>query len=748
MLRGTYFSRFRGKTDLYVVKAQIHAGGRGAGHFTNNPEGKGGVRLCKTVEEVKAAAEAMMGNTLVTVQTGPEGKDVQRLYVTDGVDIEKEYYCSVLLDRVTSKVTFMVSLEGGMEIEEVAEENPDAIKKVAIDPVAGITDADAGELADALELTGAAKTSAIPFFKNLYQCYMETDAAIVEINPMILAGDEVMALDAKINFDPNALYRQPEVAALRDESEEDANEKIAHDNELSYVRLDGNIGCMVNGAGLAMSTMDIIKLHGGDPANFLDVGGGATAERVTVAFKIILSDPNVKGILDVFDPGHAGTRIRVLGKEAQVNSYDSPTVLSVTLIEDLSSSDPTIDWEEQAFSSVRGYPASVAFHQDRLVIGGSRDLPNRLWFSKSGDLFNFDLGEGLDDEAIEFAILSDQVNAIRGIFSGRHLQVFTSGAEWMVTGDPLTPETVQLNRQTRVGSVIDRYVPPVTVDGATLFVARNRLEMRDFLYTDIEQAYQATDIALLSRHILDKPIDQDFDALRRLLFIVREDGKFATLTMYRAEQVAAWTLHETAGAVHSVSVGGDDVYMLVERNGSYQIELFDDDLNLDSALTGEVETPTDTWSGLDHLEGQVVSIVADGIVHTDTTVTSGQVILDAPATTVEIGLPYTHIIEPLPPVVSQQGETGKRTRLIEIMFRFKDTQALRLDVGQGLRDVALKQLGEDIVIDAPPPIVSEDVRVRALGWQSDGTKPLWRVEQSVPYPFTLLSVTTELKVNG
>ncbi|NQZ14813.1 MAG: hypothetical protein HRT94_08350 [Alphaproteobacteria bacterium] len=451
---------------------------------------------------------------------------------------------------------------------------------------------------------------------------------------------------------------------------------------------------------------------------------------------------------DVFDPGHAGTRIRVLGKEAQVNSYDSPTVLSVTLIEDLSSSDPTIDWEEQAFSSVRGYPASVAFHQDRLVIGGSRDLPNRLWFSKSGDLFNFDLGEGLDDEAIEFAILSDQVNAIRGIFSGRHLQVFTSGAEWMVTGDPLTPETVQLNRQTRVGSVIDRYVPPVTVDGATLFVARNKQEMREFLYTDIEQAYQATDIALLSRHILDKPIDQDFDALRRLLFIVREDGKFATLTMYRAEQVAAWTLHETAGAVHSVSVVGDDVYMLVERNGSYQIELFDDDLNLDSALTGEVETPTDTWSGLDHLEGQVVSIVADGIVHTDTTVTSGQVILDAPATTVEIGLPYTHIIEPLPPVVSQQGETGKRTRLIEIMFRFKDTQALRLDVGQGLRDVALKQLGEDIVIDAPPPIVSEDVRVRALGWQSDGTKPLWRVEQSVPYPFTLLSVTTELKVNG
>ncbi|MDP7143082.1 MAG: ADP-forming succinate--CoA ligase subunit beta [Alphaproteobacteria bacterium] len=284
-------------TDLYVVKAQIHAGGRGAGHFTDNPEGKGGVRLCKTVEEVKAAAEAMYGKTLVTKQTGPEGKDVQRLYVTDGVEIEKEYYCSLLLDRATSKITFMVSTEGGMDIEEVAETHPEKITKLAIDPVGGITDADAEKLADALELSGKAKESAIPFFKNLYKCYMELDASIVEINPMIVSGDEVMALDAKFNFDPNALFRHPEIAALRDESEEDENEKIAADNDLSYVRLDGNIGCMVNGAGLAMATMDIIKLKGGEPANFLDVGGGATAERVTTAFKIILSDPSVEGIL-------------------------------------------------------------------------------------------------------------------------------------------------------------------------------------------------------------------------------------------------------------------------------------------------------------------------------------------------------------------------------------------------------------------------------------------------------------------
>ncbi len=282
---------------LYVVKAQIHAGGRGAGHFKNNPEGKGGVRLCKTPEEVKDAAEAMMNQVLVTKQTGPDGKEVQRLYVTDGVDIEKEYYCSVVLDRGTSRVTFIVSQEGGMDIEEVAEKHPEKIIKADIDPAAGFSGFHARKLAFALGLEGAQVKSATKFFANLYKCFIETDASIVEINPMILAGDEVMALDAKMNFDSNALYRHPEIMELRDESEEDENEKIAADNDLSYVRLDGNIGCMVNGAGLAMSTMDIIKLYGGEPANFLDVGGGATAERVTVAFKIILSDPNVKGIL-------------------------------------------------------------------------------------------------------------------------------------------------------------------------------------------------------------------------------------------------------------------------------------------------------------------------------------------------------------------------------------------------------------------------------------------------------------------
>ncbi len=283
---------------LYVVKAQIHAGGRGAGHFTNNPEGKGGVRLCKTIDDVREAAEAMLGNVLVTKQTGAEGKEVQRLYVTDGVDISKEYYAGLLLDRATSRITFMVSTEGGMDIEEVAENTPEKIIKVGINPATGMLPFHARKLAFGLGLSGNTFKSAVKFFLSLYDAYVKLDASIVEINPMIITEDEqVLALDAKMNFDDNALFRQKRVAEMRDETEEDEKERQAHEYDLSYVALDGNIGCMVNGAGLAMSTMDIIKHYGGEPANFLDVGGGANEEKVTAAFKIILSDPNVKGIL-------------------------------------------------------------------------------------------------------------------------------------------------------------------------------------------------------------------------------------------------------------------------------------------------------------------------------------------------------------------------------------------------------------------------------------------------------------------
>ena len=284
--------------SVFVVKSQIHAGGRGAGRFEDDPDGKGGVRVVKSIEEVRENAEQMLNHILITKQTGAAGKKVNRLYIEEGCDIARELYVGMLLDRETSRLTMMASTEGGMEIEEVAEATPEKILKVAIDPATGMLPFHARQLAFGLGLEGKQVSAAVKFMLSMYKAFTDLDCSIVEINPLVVTGSgDVIALDAKINFDDNALYRHKDVEAMRDESEEDPAELEAAKHELNYIKLDGSIGCMVNGAGLAMGTMDIIQLYGGSPANFLDVGGGATKERVTTAFKIILSDDNVEGIL-------------------------------------------------------------------------------------------------------------------------------------------------------------------------------------------------------------------------------------------------------------------------------------------------------------------------------------------------------------------------------------------------------------------------------------------------------------------
>jgi succinyl-CoA synthetase beta subunit len=283
---------------VYVVKAQIHAGGRGAGHFADDPKGKGGVRLARSAEEVQAAAAAMLGHTLVTKQTGPAGRRVHRVYIEAGCDIDRELYVSLLVDRASGRITIIGSSEGGMEIEEVAARSPEKILRVPIDPATGISAFHGRRLAYGLGLAGGQVTEFGRFIDALYRAFVALDCAIVEINPLVITRTgEVIALDAKVSFDDNALFRHPELERLQDEAEEDPKELEAARHSLNYVALNGTIGCMVNGAGLAMATMDIIKLYGGEPANFLDVGGGATKERVTAAFKIILSDPHVEGIL-------------------------------------------------------------------------------------------------------------------------------------------------------------------------------------------------------------------------------------------------------------------------------------------------------------------------------------------------------------------------------------------------------------------------------------------------------------------
>ena len=283
---------------VWVVKSQIHAGGRGAGRFKDNPQGKGGVRVVRSIDDVVKNVGEMVGHVLVTKQTGPAGREVKRVYIEEGCDIERELYLGMLIDRATSRVTLMTSTEGGMEIEEVAARHPEKVLKVAIDPAIGLQGFHARKIAFGLGLGGKEIASATRLMLGMYKAFIELDASVVEVNPLVVTGaGEVLALDAKINLDDNALFRHKDLLAMRDESEEDPTEVEASKHDLNYIKLDGNIGCMVNGAGLAMATMDIIKLNGGEPANFLDVGGGATRERVTAAFKLILSDKNVEGLL-------------------------------------------------------------------------------------------------------------------------------------------------------------------------------------------------------------------------------------------------------------------------------------------------------------------------------------------------------------------------------------------------------------------------------------------------------------------
>ena len=284
---------------LWVVKAQIHAGGRGKGKFKEPEAGeKGGVRLAKSVEEAETLAKQMLGRTLVTHQTGPVGKQVNRIYIEAGSDIARELYLALLVDRQTSRISFVASTEGGMDIEEVAASTPEKIISFSVDPASGLSDFHGRRVAFALGLEGAAVKQCVALVKTLYKAFTEKDMEMLEINPLIVMPDgNLKVLDAKISFDGNAIYRHADIAALRDETEEDPKELAASKFDLNYIALDGEIGCMVNGAGLAMATMDIIKLYGAEPANFLDVGGGATKEKVTEAFKIITSDPNVKGIL-------------------------------------------------------------------------------------------------------------------------------------------------------------------------------------------------------------------------------------------------------------------------------------------------------------------------------------------------------------------------------------------------------------------------------------------------------------------
>ena len=470
-------------------------------------------------------------------------------------------------------------------------------------------------------------------------------------------------------------------------------------------------------------------------------------EDVTLAASGTTGTVTLTASAPTFAAGHIGTEFRIGKKRLRITGVTSATVAAASVIETLPGTAATRDWDEAALSPVRGWPATLCFHQDRLVIGGSRDLPNRLWLSRTGDLFNFDLGSGLDDEAIEFALVSDQVNAIRAVFSGRHLQVFTSGAEWMVSGDPLTPGNIQLNRQTRIGSPVDRLVPPVDVDGATIFVSRTGRGVHEFAFADVEQAYQSSDLAVVARHLVDRPVSMAYDQVGRLLHIVMAGGWLATLTLFRAEQVTAWTRQDTDGTFRSVAEVEGVVYLLVERQGTQRLERLDPDLAVDAGVRRAAAAPAARVAGLGHLEGRMVEVVADGAPRGEAAVAGGEVALDPPARDVQAGLGFTHLIEPLPPeLAAQYGALTGPVRLVSVTFRLLETAALLVDLGTGPKPVPFRRLGAG-VLDAGPRPFTGDRTLRAIGWRRDVTKPLWRIEGDAPLPLTLLSVTTEIRVN-
>jgi len=447
----------------------------------------------------------------------------------------------------------------------------------------------------------------------------------------------------------------------------------------------------------------------------------------------------------IFSLGHVGTTFRLRGRTGTLTEIVTPTRAVLSLAEPLPDTATSADWEESAISPVRGWPVSACFHQDRLVLGGSRELPNRLWLSRSGTLFDFDKGAGLDDQAIEFGLLSDQVNAVRAVFSGRHLQIFTTGGEWMVTGDPLTPSSIQLNRQTRIGSSPARIIQPVDVDGSTIFAARSGRAVHEFAYTDVQQAYQSNDLGMVAQHLIRVPTSMAYDQSQRLLHVTMEDGSLATLTLFRNEQVTAWTRQDTGGAFRNVAEVDGRVYLVVQRGFSHRLERFDPALGLDGALDGASAAPQDRWTGLSHLEGLTVGVLADGAPRADAVASQGAVTIDPPAQAVQIGLRYAHEIEPLPPeMVTAAGARSAPLRLVSVGFRLLETGALDVDLGRGPAPVPFRRL-DTPMLDAAPPRFSGDVRLSALGWRRDAMRPLWRIIGDAPLPLTLLSVTTDMR---
>lgn len=533
----------------------------------------------------------------------------------------------------------------------------------------------------------------------------------------------------------------------------------------------------------------------GDPTVTLTVTPQGVAEKPPGLATITASAP-------VFTPDHVGVWLRIGDVMARVTSWTSAqrvdadvigsgvtesgvTESGVTESGGASSSSgsgqkpaplawpaqATTTWTEQAFSAVRGWPGTVTFHQNRLVIGGSRSLPHYLWMSKIGAPFHFGYGQGHDDAAIQFPLLSDQVETIRHVCSGRHLQVFTTHGEWMVTGEPLTPVSVVVRQQTRVGSPAERTIPLCHVEGATVFIGATGAGVREYVFTDTEQAYQARDLSLVAAHLVNDPRDMAYDARQRLIHIVMGDGTLATVTNFRREHIAAWSAQHTTGAFLAVAVIGGQTFVLVRRAGKVSLECFDPTVATDAARVAAVAPGTASqasWGGFDAFNDCPVQVRGDDRPWRSVQVKDGWVHGRALVRRLEVGLPFAHTIEPLPPAIGEAHPSPGRTmRLVRVWCRTQGTETLMIDTGRGPQRAprsARRMVrasptqrnppqrnptqGDPTQGDVEAPDAVQDWTVQALGWSVGALKPLWRIVQDDPSPCTLLSVTMDITVTG
>lgn len=444
----------------------------------------------------------------------------------------------------------------------------------------------------------------------------------------------------------------------------------------------------------------------------------------------------------LFDNSFLGIKLLIDGGEVCITQIISGTEAKAVVKAELSSLVATSSWQEQAFSLKRGFPKSIAFHQNRLVIGGSKSLANRLWFSKTGEYFNFDLGEGLDDEAIEFDLLSDRVNEILCVFSGKHLQIFTSDSEWMVSGYPLTPTSLTVKQQTKIGSVADKFISPKLVEGSTIFVAKNNKEIREFFYGDISENYSSEDLILLSNHLMNKPKELDYDIKNRMLYVLQSDGTISILLTNKTNAINAWFKYETQGEFISLNVFNNTLYVIVKRDDKYFLEYLSDDVMTDSSLTFSFDTKVDKIVGISHLNNKIVSVNADNYVF-DVKVENNELILPLSAKNVFLGLSYTHTLCPLPVLINGV-VPPKIVRLFELTFRVVDTPLLQIDTGDGIRNITCMDFDKDNILDNSLVPFNGDIHIKAKGLIKNFEVPLWKVQSSKPYNVKILNISAKI----